>query len=223
MNIDRRFIVYNLYDFKKRNLYTGNYNDDIDGGLIYFSRESLNVIFKKFLVVGYCVVDKCTGIHYPIDFVDDKISLFEGPFNCMGDIFKNDMQKYNIENNKYYYSEFMKRWQFLCDSNCFKINNYYSLSSFIIGDNKLLKKCIEKNLNIFYPNCYLELCHIIKNVLVLFEIDYMNMDFLPEYKQLLYSFENNILINFDESDIYIYLENFCKIVLHYYGGVSKND
>lgn len=216
MKVDRRFCVYNLYDFIKRDLYLDNYNDDVESGLVFFSRDSLEIVKDNFLIIGYCVIDKKSGEHYPIDVLEGKISFFEGSFNCFGNKFKEKMLKYNIETQKPFFSDFLEKWQFLCDFSCFDTNYFYSLSSYIIGNSNLVDKCKVNNLHIYYPSSYLELCYIVKNIICLFDMDYMNMDFLDEYKQLLYSFENKILINFNDDDIYIYFENFCKIILHFY-------
>lgn len=217
MKYDSRFIVYNLYDFNKRQLNLDNYDDDVEAGLLFFSRKAMKEIINEYCVIGFCMYDRKTLIEIPIDFIDDKISIFEGPFNCMEHRLKEALLKYNIETNPPYFTDFMKRWQFLCDFNCFNINSYVALSYYVIKTPSLFKKCIDNNLNIFFPYDYEELCNVVRNIIRLFDLDYMNMDFVSEYKQLLYSLENNILINFNDTDIYVYFENFCKIVLYHKG------
>ena len=201
MKYDNRFKVYNLYDFKIRNLILDNFDDDIDAGLLFFSRNSLKEIIKRYCIIGFCMYDKKTLGEIPIDFIDNKISLFEGHFNCMDDSFKEILLKYNIETEPPYCSDFMKRWQFMCDFNCFNSNYYTELSYYVIKTPSLFEKCISENLIIFFPNNYSDLCFVVKNIIILFNLDYMNMDFIPEYKSLLYSLGNNILINFNDSDI----------------------
>ena len=212
--MNNEFVVYNFPDFQVRKLKLDNYNDDIYCGFLFFTRNSLEVIREYFVIVGYCLINKKTGKIFPIDIMEDKIYIFEGPFNCMDKEIKDLLLIYNISTNPPYFTKFLFEWQFQCNFNCFEINEYYKLSSYIMGHNELLLKCKEKNLEFYFPSNFKELCNVVKNIIDLFDFDYMNVDFVESYKHLLYSLENEILIEFTKTDISIYFINFCNIILH---------
>ena len=76
--MNNEFVVYNFPDFQVRKLKLDNYNDDIYCGFLFFTRNSLEVIREYFVIVGYCLINKKTGKIFPIDIMEDKISIFEG-------------------------------------------------------------------------------------------------------------------------------------------------
>ncbi len=215
-NYDSRYIVYSFPSFEKRGLNLRNYNDDIECGFLYFTKESLEKLKDKYVIIGYYIIDKIEKTRHLIDVMNDKISFFEGEFNQLHNEIKDDLLNYNIVSQKPYYTEFMFKWQFCCDLNVYNMNDAIKMFSFINRKETCLDICIEKNLNIYFPSSYLELCEVVRNIIILFDMDYMNMDFVPDYKHLLYSLENRLLINFTEKDVYVYFVNFCRIILHYY-------
>lgn len=215
-SIDSRYIVYSFPSFKKRGLNVNNYNDDLECGLLFFSKDSLERIKDRFVIVGYYIIDKIDKIQYLIDIMNDKISFFEGEFNQLQGDVKEELLGYNIVAKKPFYTEFMYRFQFKCDFNVFNMNNAIKLFAFINNNDAYLNKCIDFNLNIYFPNTFLELCEVVRNIIFIFDMDYMNMSFVPYYKYLLFSLENRLFINFTDEDIYVYFLNFCKNILHYY-------
>ena len=210
--IDDRFIVYSFPDKKVRGLNLNNYNDDFNCGILFFTRDALNALTKNGIIIGFYYFDE-DNISHPIDIFSNKIGIFEGEFNCFNDNLKKILLAFNIENHDDLLSEFMFKWQFL---NVYKndgATHFIRVVSHIIGDHFLLNKCLEDKINIYLPKSYIELCEAVKKLIKLFKLDYKNMDFVEEYKQLLYSFENNILINFTEDEIWIYFQNFCSVLL----------
>ena len=208
---DSRYIVYEFPSFKKRELLLTNFDDDNVCGILCFDIKAIELLKTDFLFVGCWIVNKNSRALFAIDILDDKICLFEGDFNHFEKRMKERLLPLNIEAKAPFISKFMFEWQFRCHFNCEHLYSY-NLYSHIISDNHLLMECISNDYNFYSPSTYEDFCLVVKNYIMLFNIDYQNMDFQDKYKQLLYSLENRILINFSNLDLWVYYENFCKIL-----------
>lgn len=215
-------VVYSLDDKKERKYNPDNFDDDIDCGFIYFSKDIINELKKHFFIFCYYMVDK-SGNFYLIDDLEDKIMFFEGEYNRIKSAINNDLIRYNIRIEIKDYlpiSRFMILKEFYLDWNAHEKSGYfYELAGCIwkkIEPTNLIGKCV---LN---PNNYKEFCDSINNLVSVTNFPYQTLNLQKDFQELIHSAIEEIFIEFSAEDIYIYFEQICKIVLYYLKGELNN-
>ena len=218
----KELIVYSLDEQKKRKYNPNNYNDDIDCGFIYFSKEVIKELKNHFLIFCYYMIDE-NETHYLIDDLTDKIMLFEGEYNRIKSVINNDLLEYNIEvkfDNHLPISDFMLRKEFLADWYAHEKSGYFYKLALNILEKKDLKnktqKCVLK------PNNYIEFCDSVRDLVCVTDFPYQELDLIKDFQEIIRSAIENIFIEFSAEDICVYFEQICKVVLNYLKGEWNN-
>lgn len=73
-------MVYDLTTQKFRNLNKSNISTDFKSGIIFLEKEALEILKEHFLICGYVIINKYSGVIFPIDIREDGITIFENVF-----------------------------------------------------------------------------------------------------------------------------------------------
>lgn len=206
-------LVYD--DMKKifRELNRNNYDDNLEVGTIFFEREAVQTIKKYATIIGYAFITK-DGYCNPVDIQDEKIVIFEGTYNCLPEEFKAELIPYNIHiPQKYVWSRFFFQWQFLCSCDSFKINGpFIELCSRILGNQSLIKKCCNEEINLIMPSNYKELCELAQNLKKVTGNKLINSKYDETANYIIDALLNNIHINMSKDDFINYCFSICNIL-----------
>ncbi len=150
-------------------------------------------------------------LEFPIDIEENSIGFTEGVYNCLDNDTKNELIKYNLKESNHIFSSFFFKWQFygIWDDS----DPLMKMCSLIINDNKLLDKCIKAKMNLFLPINSNELSIFLKQVMTVFNIDYITLDYDLKFKYLIHSLLNDYLVDLTLSDIRKVFYTFVNIVI----------
>ena len=176
--------VYDIKNRSYRNLHPNNINDDMECALILFNRDALDILKDYYVICGYVLIDIEHHFFTPVDIQEDKVVIFEGAFNCMPFSLKQTLSEYYINNcNQNFVSSFFLEWQFIGDWNAFKKHGaFIELCNNILDSSCIINTMIKKQINVYEPTSFKELCCFVNNVFELVDIDVNNFDYTKSYK-----------------------------------------
>lgn len=211
--MNKKLFVYDERKKTFRHLNKRNYNDDVIVGTIFFQRVAIDILKKYTSVCGYAIV--CNeGGYFSVDIHEKEIVMFEGSYNCLPIILKDELVPYNITKRpEIIWSKFFVEWQFLCEWTCFESNGpFIKLCSHILGDSCLLKKCIEQKANLIMPINYKDLCEFTQNIQKIFCIDFYNPGYNESFNYIIDALLNGYHMNMTDFDVIKYCYQICSIV-----------
>ena len=212
--MDNDIRVYDLNNRCLRKLDKTNYDDDLNVGIVYFDKEAIATLKRSMSICGYYLIDKNTFL-YDVDIRKKDIAFFEGTFNKLPDLLKEELKAYNIsEMPKEILSPFFFQWQLMGDWDAFsKHGSLIELCSTIVDNGKVIKKMQDKKIHLLPPNDYSELCELAQNLAILFDMDFYNKGYIEESKYILDSLLHGYRINLSPAEVETYGNTLCIEVL----------
>lgn len=166
-NIESRDIkVIDLATNEGRRHNPNNFNDDTDAGLVVFDKDVINIIDNYYYVYDLMIYDKINiDNYYLIDILDDYVVFWEGEYNKLPEIIKDEIDSYNIlpDKQKGIISPGMFAWQLGADWNYYKKLYPEQLLAMKVKETSF-NKAIEIGMTFLIPKNLLVFKHFIEKM-----------------------------------------------------------
>ena len=128
---------------------------------------------------------------------------------------KKELVHYNIQTEpSMIWSSFFYRWQFICDKTVFENSgSFINIASRIIGNEDLVKRVIDDQIDYVFPVNYRELSQIVRDLNKLFGVKFYNKDYYEEVNYLFDSLVNGYHINMTAEEVDTYCYQLCDFAL----------
>ncbi len=206
-----------------RELNTSNYNDDMNAGLVVFSKDSADVIKKYYYFYDLVLQPKAENVKSSlVDYFDDIIVFWEGEFNSnLPYELKFELQKFNVVNKtNHLISKAMFNWQLQCQWDVYDDMLPNQQLARIVSSKKMnLAK--EYGIDFYPPKDITEYSIFVKNILKLFDLKIQDLRLFEEHEKVLSNIiEGNNTFNDYDAMITNYY-GFCYLITKVIGYDKK--
>lgn len=197
---------------------TKTYRDILDNqeecnGLVCFSRDSIPIIEKYYLICGYYCIDTYRYQILQIDIQNDIVIIPEIVLLGLLPTFIQEMEEYNISNlQKVTLSNsFIYIWFDYENKTIDEVNPFALVCKQIMANSVLLNRFIINSTSVFYPVTVSELYSFAQRLNGLFPYDYISKDYVIEFKYVIDALIKGYHLNFNEFDIRKYAFNISQL------------
>ena len=186
-----------------------------NNGLAYFSRESISVIKKYYIICGNYCIDNFFQSVFLIDVQNYDVIIPEAILILLNSHFVQEIEKYNVCNEQpvnLSFSFFYFNGQ-IEEHERKEIDPLTLVCEFIIKNKKLLTPFIAKGKSLVFPVNISELYSFSNNIYSLIQFDYMSKDYEIQFKYTIDALINGYHMNFSLFEIKKYAYNICQLAL----------
>ncbi len=205
-----------VFDLRSR-IYRDN-DPDIDDdtiGFILFKPQAIQELTKYYVVCGHTIIGKSKQLQYPIDIHKNYFILLESTFNYFPLELKDSLIEFNISGIEApFWSKFFAEWVILGDWDCFTNNGtFIEMCSILTQNERIVSQMIAENLSLIHPFTYDELCDFTRFSIYLTGTDYINTEYVEEFKYLIDALVHHYRINYSDSEIELYTHQVSTIII----------
>ncbi len=216
---DLNIKVVELGSNKIRPLNPNNYNDDIEAGLVVFSKESVNEIKKYYYFYDLNLIPRVNHISSCIvDYFDDIVVFWEGEFNSNIPIeLKKALEKYNIKDKtSNIISTAMFNWQ---------LRSKWEIFEDLLPNQQLARIVMRKKFDLakdygldFYPPADInEYSLFAEKILAILNLKIKDLNLLPEKEKMLNDILEKKYIFESENDMINNFYGYCYLLVKVVG------
>jgi len=206
--------VIQVYDIQNKSFRDISHTT-ANNGLVCFSRDSISVIEKYYLICGNYCIDILRRNIFLIDIQNHVIIVPETTFILLEPCFIQKIEKYNIYNEQLVHLSY----SFLYLMGQIGKKEREKVDPFTLICETMIKKQISFALfttygkSIYFPIDTSELYLFSKRIHDLIQFDYISKDYERRFKYILDALINGYHMNFSSFEIKKYAYNICQLAL----------